>query len=376
MTNPSQDNLMWKRTRITQLFGISYPIIQGPFGGGPSSVELAATVSNAGGLGSFGAHALPPAEITATIAEIRSRTARPFGINLWVPIGNEEQLTLSEKEFAAAVDLLRPLFDEAGVAPPAYTQSFKGFTYAQQIEALLEAAPPIFSFVCGVPSPEIIDACRRRGILTVGAATNVAEALALDEAKVDAIVATGNEAGGHRVTFIGDPRESPSTSVLVAQAAERVKAPIIAAGGIINGRTIAAAFAVGADAVQIGTGFLACDESNAPAAHKALLRAPGGRVTVQTDAFSGRVARGLKNRFIESLASSAGKLPPYPIQNWLTRPIRAAAAKTGNAELLSLWAGQNVHLVRHTRARDYFEFLIADTDRVIKSLAIDDSYYV
>lgn len=359
---------MWTHTRVTEKLGIELPIVQGPFGGGPSSVRLAAEVSNAGGLGSFGAYSLSPEQIKQLVIDLRAQTSRPFAVNLWVPFAPSHEKRITESEYREAVAQLRPYYDEVGAQPPSYESLFRHQDFDKQVEALIEAAPPAFSFVFGIPQPDVLEACRDRGIVTMGAATNVDEAVALDAAGVDIIVATGSEAGGHRVSFLQDPDESPANSALIPQVADSVKAPIVAAGGIADGRTIVSALILGAHAVQVGTAFLACEESNATAAHKAAIRSELSRHTALTRAFSGRYARGIKNRFLLDMRQRQASLPAFPYQNFLTQTMRQGAAKANLPDLQSLWAGQNASLVRHTRAADLVRFLVEDTQRVLAGL--------
>ncbi|MCE9672085.1 nitronate monooxygenase [Myxococcus stipitatus] len=359
---------MWTETRVARKLGTRLPLIQGPFGGGMSSTRLAAAVSNAGGLGSFGAHHLPPADIAATVKELRERTSAPFGINLWVPLEGEKALRPTPEEFAAGVARLKHWYDELGVPLPQYPGAFSQ-DYEAQVEAVLALAPPVFSFIFGIPSPQVLEACRQKGIVTVGTATNVDEGVALEKAGVDLIVASGSEAGGHRASFLRPAEESPATTALVPQLADRVRTPLVASGGIADGRTVATALALGAEGVQVGTAFLACEESNASDAYRRALRQESARATVLTRVFSGRYARGIKNRFLQELTPHEEDVPPYPIQNWLTTPLRKAAAARGREDLLSLWAGQNAPLIRHTRAPELVAFLEEDTTRVLARLS-------
>lgn len=359
---------MWTHTAVTKLLDIRYPIIQGPFGGGPSSVQLTAAVSNAGGMGSFGAYSHSPEQLKQLIDDLRAATPHAFAVNLWVPFTAKYEQRISESGYHSTVARLQPYYDLAGAQAPSYQSLFHSPDFDKQVEALLDAKPPAFSFVFGTPSAEVLRACKQRGIVTIGAATHVDEAIALDDAGVDLIVATGSEAGGHRVSFIHHPDESPANSALIPQAVDQVKTPIIAAGGIADGRGIVAALTWGASAVQVGTAFLACDESNASAEHKAAIRSELAKHTTLTRAFSGRYARGIKNRFLVEMQAHEASLPSFPYQNLLTQPMRQAAAKTHNAELQSLWAGQNAPLVKHARAAELVEFLVADTDRVLNRL--------
>ncbi|MFJ3224402.1 NAD(P)H-dependent flavin oxidoreductase [Streptomyces sp. NPDC086783] len=327
--------------RLGELLGIDHPIVQGPFGGGLSSVALAAAVSEGGGLGSYGAHLLTPGEITALVTELKSATSRPFAVNLWVPLEGERSAVPDKNELIAHIERLRPYYQELGASPPAYEVVQTLPEFDDQIDALLAAAPPVISFVMGIPSRRVIDEARRRGIALIGTATTVDEAVALDHAGLDAIVASGSDAGGHRGAFLAPVRESlVGTFSLVPQVADAVTTPVIAAGGIADGRGIRAALALGADAVQIGTVFLATRESGASDAHKRQLGTPAARTTVLTRLFSGRTARGIPNRFVREMAAHEDAVPPYPIQNALMRPIRQSAAAQGRLEYVNLWAGQ------------------------------------
>ncbi|HTE42250.1 MAG TPA: nitronate monooxygenase [Steroidobacteraceae bacterium] len=359
---------MWTQTRVTQALNLRLPIIQGPFGGGPSSIPLAAAVSNAGGLGSFGAYSLSPDQLKQLVIDLRSATRHSFAVNLWVPFDAPYERRITEPEYRDAVALLQPYYDRVGAAAPSFGSLFRTQNFGDQVDALLEAAPPAFSFVFGIPKPEVLRACRERKIVTMGAATNVDEAVALDDAGVDIIVATGSEAGGHRVSFLNHPDESPANSALIPQVTQLVKAPVVVAGGIADGRGIVAALMWGAGGVQIGTAFLACDESNATADHKAAIRSQLSRHTALTRAFSGRYARAIKNRFLLDMQAHEASLPAFPYQNFLTQPLRQAAAKSGDSNYQSLWAGQNAPLVSHTKATELMDFLVRDTENTLTKL--------
>lgn len=358
---------MWPRTRLTDLLGLDLPIVQGPFGGGLSSVRLAATVSNGGGLGSFGSHHLGGAAIAETAAAIRRETSAPFALNLWVPHPDEPTPAQVADRFARDVERLRPFYEAAGVAPPALPERFLQ-PFDEQVEAVLAARPPVFSFIFGVMPAKVLAECRRLGIKTLGTATHVAEAQALEAAGVDAIVVSGSEAGGHRASFLGNPELAPASAALVPQVADAVSLPLIAAGGVADGRGIVSALALGADGVQVGTAFLACEESGASAAHRAALRGEAARATVLTRVFSGRLARGVPNAMRDALEAEAADIPPYPVQNFLTGPIRRAAAAAGRAEMLALWAGQNAPLVRHAHADALLAWLAEDAARHLQRL--------
>lgn len=365
----------WTETAFTHRLGLGVPIVQGPFGGGLSAVDLTVAVSDAGGLGSFGVHHLDGAGITAVAAAIRARTARPFNLNLWIPFDGSDDIHADDAAFAGWLDPLRGYFAELGVVLPLQPERYSP-PFAEQIEALLEARPAVFSFVYGIPAADVLAQCRERGIVTLGAATTAAEAVALAEAGVDAVVATGFEAGGHRVSFLRTAEESLTGSLaLLPQVADAVRIPVVAAGGIADGRGIAAALALGAQAVQIGTGFLACRESGTHEAHRCALLGPDSGDTGLTRAFSGRLARGLRNRFMREIGS--GAVAPYPVQGWLSGRLRAAAIAQGRLDLMSLWCGQSAPLLAGASgvpgtspaAADYLRRLVDQTGRVVARLS-------
>lgn len=326
---------------LTRL-GIEHPVVQAPMGGGPSTPELVAAVSNAGGLGSLGAPYLTPDQITDAIRRIRALTDKPFTVNLFTggyeterPVDAGPMLALLA-EIHAAHELPPPALP---VLPPD--------PFAEQFEAVLDARPAVFSFTFGIPDGDAMARLRARGIASLGTATTVEEARMLADAGVDAIVAQGAEAGAHRGTFAG-PFEAAMvpTLDLVRRIVGVVSVPVIAAGGIMDGRDVAAAMARGAAAAALGTAFLTCPESGAPEAHKRALLAAREDTTVITRAFSGRPARGLANTFIARLEGKENAILPYPWQNALTRAMRTAAARRGDAGFLSLWAGRGVARAR------------------------------
>ena len=311
--------------------GISYPILQGPFGRGGSTALLTETVYNLGGLGSFGANDQAPEDILKIAAsEIRKLTDKPFGLNLWVSTFDAGGDSLDQEKYERVLKILEPFYRELSVeVPPRPSGTARNFE--DQVAAVLEARPAVFSFVFGIPSPEVLRTCREKGIVTVGGAATVEEAVALEEAGVDVVVASGLEAGGHRTAFLPSAGESTlmGTFSLVPQIADRVKVPVIAAGGIADGRGIAAALTLGAEAAQVGTAFFACEESGASAAHRALLFGEEARHTGLTRAFTGRLARGIYNKFAAELKALEPQLARYPAQSWIVAPLRAAELEQG-----------------------------------------------
>jgi nitronate monooxygenase len=353
---------MWKSTEVAGKLKLDIPIVQGPFGGGLSAVDLVVAVSEGGGLGSFGVHHLDGAGMRAIDAQIRARTRRAYALNLWIPLGDSDDPRMTDTQWMAALELLSPYFTELGVPLPARPARF-GPCYQEQIETLLELRPPVFSFVFGVPAPDVLSRCRSAGIATLGAATTPSEAKLLAEAGVDMIVASGFEAGGHRVSFLQEPEEClTGTMALIPQVVDAVKVPVIAAGGLADGRGIAAALKLGAAAAQIGTAFLACEESNASPVHRAKLFSADARRTTLTRAFTGRLARSVHNGFIDALHGKEKVLASYPVQAWLTTQFRAAALAANRADLVSLWSGQGAPLLKHRRAGKLIESLVAEAD--------------
>lgn len=329
---------------LAKRFGFDHPIVQGPFGGGLSTPTLASGVSNLGGLGSYGIEHLAPDDILKLAADIRARTSKPFNLNLWVSVADPGGESLSEEGFERLWPLFEPFYRELGVEKPERPQSFHQ-PYEDQFEAMLEAAPPIFSFVFGIPTADQLARCRKKSILTVGTATTIAEAVALDEAGVDAIVATGFEAGGHRVSFLASSEDSlMGTFSLTQIVAPRVKVPVIAAGGIVDARGVKAALMLGAQGVQVGTAFLACDESGASPEHRAALLSDRSMHTVLTRTYSGRLARGIRNRLSDEMPKN---ITPYPIQVWFLNKLKAAARAQKRTDLVSVWCGQSAPNLKH-----------------------------
>jgi nitronate monooxygenase len=361
--------MMWTDTPATRLLRIRYPIVQGPFGGGSSSIELAATVSNLGGLGSFGAQHLAPDQIVDLVARLRERTAAPFAVNLWVDNEDAAMADFDAKAFACHVERLKPVYAALGLELPAMPNRF-GQDFDEQVAALIDAAPPAFSFVFGIPAPAVLDACRKRGIVTIGNATTVDEARAIEEAGVDMLVATGSEAGGHRVSFLTRPDSVLMGNFsLLPQVRDAVRLPVIMAGGIADGRGIVAALTLGADAVQIGTAFLACEESGAGPLHRTALFSEAASQTMLTRAFTGRLSRTIPNGFAERVEDDPEGPAPYPAQGWLVRTMREAAIAQGRSDLVPLYAGQSASLLKHRHAADLFQALVRETDEVFHKAA-------
>lgn len=352
---------MWYKTKASEILGIEYPILQGPFGGNLSSVALASTVSNAGGLGGYGAYTLSPQEIIEVDRQIKAATNKPYNINFWVSDTDTVDGTVSDEEFKRAQTLFKPYFDELGIALPGKPAPFKT-RFENQVEVIMHQRPPVFSFMFGVPSADILEQCHRLGIVTAGAATTPDEAIALESAGVDLIIASGFEAGGHRPSFLA-PAESSTigTFVLLQLIKEKVKTPVIAAGGIANGKGVAAALALGADAVQIGTAFLACDESNATAVHKQMLFSDAAKHTTLSRAFTGRLGRGITSRIAMDMIHKEKGFLPFPLQTQFMSHIRKAAMEQEKWDMILFWGGQITPVLKHTKAAELMRSIIEET---------------
>jgi len=347
----------WNQTRVASTLGVEYPLIQGPLGGF-SSERLTAAVSNFGGLGSFGAVGLEPQAISDRIAEIRSLTPKPFAMNLWVSMEDEGASASDRVAFQRALSHLAPHIQAVGGTQPTFSP-YKSIRFEDQVRVLLDAKVPVFSFIYGVPPKEILDEARKQGIITVGTATTPDEAGALEQAGVNLVVASGFEAGGHRGSFLRSSEDSLTGTIsLVPQTVDAVKIPVIAAGGIGDARGIAAAFALGAEGVQMGTVFLACEESGAHPLHReAILSGKAGHTSL-TRGFTGRLARGIHNELLQSLNQPDTEILPYPLQRALMRNLALPAQKAGKADLLALWAGQSANLARCPSVVELLESLV------------------
>jgi nitronate monooxygenase len=353
----------WSQNRLTAKLGIEYPIIQGPLGG-LSSQRLTAAVSNFGGLGSYGAHSRTPDEIRAVIAEVRSLTSKPFAMNLWVSMEDEGARTSDEAAFNRSLAPLAGHLAALGAPHPAY-QPYSPVRFEDQARVLLEAKVPILSFIFGIPPREILEECQARGVTTIGTATTPEEARALEQAGVDAIVASGFEAGGHRGSFLRPAEDSlTGTLSLVPQVVDVVDVPVIAAGGIADARGIIAALALGAEAVQMGTAFLVCEESGASRLHREALMGKHAGHTSLTKGFTGRLARGIHNRLVEELNRPATEILPYPLQRALVRNLSIAAEAAGRSDLLPLWAGQSAMVSTWTDVSALLSSLVDDVSEI------------
>ncbi|WP_454780527.1 NAD(P)H-dependent flavin oxidoreductase [Legionella sp. WA2022007384] len=348
---------MWQ-TRLAKKIDLKFPIIQAPMAGGATTPELVAAVCNAGGLGSLGAGYMPPTEIKSAIKTIRKLTNKPFAVNLFIP---ENHYASAEQIRKSCIDIKQSCHElniEIEAVSEPYAQSFE-----EQINVLIEEKIPVFSYAFGLLDSKWIAEFKRNHTILVGTATTLAEGHVLAECGIDAIVAQGSEAGGHRGTFIG-PAEDGLIGLfsLIPQLVDQIDLPIIAAGGIMDGRGITAALSLGAEGIQMGTAFLSCLEAGIPEVYKHALLSQKQDNTVLTRAFSGKLARGIRNQFIERMNAKKTNILDYPIQNTLTTGMRKKAKEQNNLDFMSMWAGQSAQLCRNTSAKELMSALVQETE--------------
>ncbi|MDR6550058.1 nitronate monooxygenase [Paenibacillus qinlingensis] len=330
-------------TALCRIFQIRYPIFLAGMAGGPGTVSLAAAVSNAGGLGTLGAAYMEPEAIRTAIRDIRELTDAPFGVNLFVTQAKDDNTRTAEVQ--RELNVMRA---KLGLAQIPADDVKTPDHFEEQFAVLLAEKVPVISTAFGVLPPNMTEQAKAAGIRIVTMVTTVEEALLAEQAGCDAIVAQGSEAGGHRGTF--DITNRPmganiGTMALVPQIVERVHVPVIAAGGIMDGRGLLASLALGAQGVQMGTRFLTAIESGAHISYQQKLLTSNEESTLITNVFSGRPARGIANAFIKDWEKNGVEPLPFPSQNTATRDIRNAAAKQHNSDYMSLWAGQGLRML-------------------------------
>jgi nitronate monooxygenase len=331
---------------------LALPLIQAPMAGGITTPELVAAVANQGGVGSFGFAYSAPEKIYADLLMAQSLTSGPINANFFIfsPVrlpSGQTQTNAMQALHSLGIDGAQSLTIPA---EPFYPNLM------EQLEPIWNARPAILSFHFGLPPEGIIEKAHALGIAVGISATSLAEALAIESAHADFIVAQGIEAGGHRGQFdLQAKDEALSTLALTAQLAKHCHTPIVAAGGIMNGADIHAALANGAQAAQMGTAFLCCDESGTPPSYRHYLLHKQDRLTTLTKAFSGRLARGIENTFTRTMQTQTTL--PFPIQNTLTGPLRQWASAQNNAEYQSLWAGTAYAQIRSMTTHDLMQQL-------------------
>jgi len=351
-------------TLAALLADLPIPILQAPMVGA-SLDGLALAVNAAGGMGTLAGGALAPADLAATITAMKSASDRPFGVNLLMTSRTSADAATIE----AALARLAPWYAQLGEPPPAAPNQFAP-DFEAQLAAIADTAPAVASFTFSILTRDQVEALQRAGTYVVGTATTVAEARAWAAVGADGICAQGFEAGGHRGHFLAETEASlVGTMALVATIRAAVDLPVIAAGGIMDGRGVAAALALGAAAAQMGTAFMLSDEATTSKPWRRALETAGDDPTVLTRAFTGRHARGVENRFMREMRAVENEVPAYPVQNRLTQPLRAASAAANDPEMISLWAGQAVALGRSGAAGEMVRRWWAEAGEAAAELA-------
>jgi nitronate monooxygenase len=351
-------------TDFSKRLGLRLPLIQAPMAGGPSSPELVAAASAAGALGSFGFAYTQPEEMKRQVARVRAKTDRPLNINLFVA---ELPAAIEAASQRGALEAVAGYYAELGLPAPAPVLPPYAPDLEAQLAAVADLRPSVLTTHFGSLPRAKVSSFQKLGILVGASATCVAEAQRLESLGLDFVIAQGGEAGGHRGTYLRDPQDALTGTLALARLVVRaVKLPVVAAGGIMDGAGIAAALALGAQAAQLGTAFLACPESGAPEVHKKMLLSALEDETRITEKFSGRAARGLANRFMKEMERAPHLA--FPAQNAVTAKLRAASAKAGKPDFVSMWAGQAAPLARSLPAAELIAKLEAETIEAIRNL--------
>jgi nitronate monooxygenase len=350
---------------MTKRLNIEYPIIQAPMAGGITTSKLVAEVSNSGGLGMIGAGYMTPNQIREQIKEIKHLTSRFVGINLFVP----KEFNVNENDIKSAKKKLQPICEQLNLLHndnleiPTFNTLLEAFH--EQIKIVIEEKIPVCSFTFGIPSKEVISELKRNNIILIGTATTVREAIEIEKSGMDLVVVQGSEAGGHRGNFIQGHQESLiGLMSLVPQVVDNVSIPVIAAGGIMDGRGLMASICLGAKGVQMGSAFLTCTESGAHSLHKEGILKAHEDETVLTRAFSGKWARGINNKFIVEMRNQETTLPEFPVQNTITQSIRKAATFQNNPDFMSLWSGQSPRLAKNQTVDRLIKSIISEAKKI------------
>jgi nitronate monooxygenase len=357
---------MWPDSRLIALFGIEHPIVLAPMAGAMDA-ELAAEVSQAGGLGSLPCAMLTPAQLRDQFAKIRARTGKPVNLNFFchtVPVLNNARET-------GWRDRLKPYYEELGIDPsaPVPTSNRAPFDSAF-CDVIEDLKPQVVSFHFGLPAADLLQRVKSAGCRVISSATTVAEAVWLEQHGVDAVIAQGFEAGGHRGMFLTDNIAAQvGTFALVPQIADNVRVPVIAAGGIGDARGIAAAFALGASGVQMGTAYLHCPEAKISAPHRAAMQSARDDATALTNLMTGRPARGFINRLMREIGPIDDVAPEFPLAAGALAPLRAKAESAGSGDFSPMWSGQAAALGRDIAAGELTKKLAVEAQRQLQRLA-------
>lgn len=357
--------MKWQDRRLLDLFGIEHPILQAPMAG-PTSPQMCVAASEAGGLGSIAAAMLTPETLRAELQIVQQGTGRPINVNFFVhkppaedaarEAGWRKRLASYYAEFGLAAD--------AGKDGPT-----RAPFNAAMCEIVLEYKPRVVSFHFGMPDAGLVRRVKDAGIVVLSSATTAEEARWLEAHGCDAIIAQGAEAGGHRGMFlVDDIARQAGTMALVPQVVDAVKVPVIATGGIGDGRGIAAALALGAAGAQIGTAFLLTPEAKTSPLHRAALKQANDNSTTLTNVFTGRPARGIVNRYIREVGPMSAEAPAFPLAAGASQPLRAAAEAKGSGDFTSLWSGQAPTFAREMPTAELMAKLVEETGAVLRRL--------
>lgn len=356
---------MWPDTRLLDLFGVELPIVQAPMAGA-SGAEMAVAVAKAGGLGSLPCAMLAADKIRAGVTEFRRESNKPLNLNFFCHTTAAEEVAVEQ----AWLTRLAPYYTALGAQPPALPLKAGLQPFSEEACALVEELKPsIVSFHFGLPAPALLARVKSAGCKILSSATSVKEAVFLAARGVDAIIAQGAEAGGHRGMFIEtEVAAQIGTFALVPQIADAVKVPVIAAGGVADARCVAAAFALGASGVQIGTAYLRCPEAHISELHRAALKKPEP-ATVITNVLTGRPARAILNRFIAEQGPVSPETPAFPLATQVTIPLRTIAEKQGSGEFSSFWSGEARSLGRDMNAEDLTRTIAEESLALLRRLS-------
>lgn len=350
----------WPKTAFSELLGITYPIVQAPMAT-TATPALAAAVGNAGGLGSLGFGTSSPDQCRADLEALRAATNRPFNVNFFVhapPVEDPERRSRMQARLAGYYAELGIEPSASGTPPPPFDEAM--------LEVVLATRPPVVSFHYGLPAAAQLRAVKDAGAIVMSSATTVAEARWLEAEGADVVIAQGYEAGGHRGTFRSSFGSAQiGTMALVPQVVDAVRCPVIAAGGIMDGRGIAAALVLGAAGVQLGTAFLNCPEARTHPLHRHALKTSSDESPRVTTFFTGRPARALANRLVLELADAEADVLDFPLQRGMTGPLSEAAAQRGSADFYPMWAGQGAPLVRELPAQALVDALVAEVEQAL-----------
>lgn len=351
---------MFSNNKLAKILGTQYPVIQAPMAGA-STPLMAAAAANSGCVGSLGCAMMSPQIYNQNFDACRAQSDGVFNMNFFCHAPHNDDLDKAKM----AIQKLTSFYKELGLGDVPQVKPTHFPFGEEMLEAVLKSRPQIVSFHFGLPPSHIVNALKSAGSLILSSATTREEAIDLEKRGADIIVAQGWEAGGHQGYYLRSESSKIGLMSLLPQVVDSVSVPVIAAGGIGDGRGVAGALMLGASGVQLGTSFLTCIESEIAGVYKEALMKANGEDTEMTRAFSGRPARGITNKYIDLMRALDNDLPDFPLMNTLTGPLKGASAKQGNADFMSLWAGQSVGLVAEKSIAVFVEQLVEDTNSVL-----------